>query len=113
MEFTCTAHQSGSHLIATIAGDVDLAIHPRFRAEAEVWAGKHTDVVLECSGVTFMDSMGLRVLVELWRNVTEAGHAFTLADPSKPVTRVLELAGLRDVFELADSPKPAADAVAA
>jgi stage II sporulation protein AA (anti-sigma F factor antagonist) len=113
MEFTCTAHQSGPQLIATVAGDIDLAIHPRFRAEAQVWVGKHTDVVLDCSGVTFMDSMGLRVLVELWRGVTEAGHRFALARPSTSVTRVLELAGLVGVFEYAELPEPAAEELAA
>jgi stage II sporulation protein AA (anti-sigma F factor antagonist) len=45
-----------------------------------------------------MDSMGLRVLVQLMRAVVAGGHAFTLADPSEPVTRVLELAGVQNVF---------------
>lgn len=101
MEFNCTARQSGQHLAATVAGDVDLAIYPRFAAEAEVWAGKDTDVVLDCSEVTFMDSMGLRVLVQLRQDLTEAGHTFTLTNPSKPVARVLELAGVRELFGLA------------
>jgi stage II sporulation protein AA (anti-sigma F factor antagonist) len=113
MEFTCSAHQSGQHLSAAVAGDIDLAVHPRFQAEAKAWAGKHTDVVLDCSGVTFMDSMGLLVLVELRRDVTEAGHAFVLANPSTPVSRVLELAGLHEVFEVTFVPEEAVESMAA
>jgi anti-anti-sigma factor len=113
MEFTCTAQQSGQRLIVAVAGDVDLAIHPRFQAESEAWADKGTDVVLDCSGVTFMDSMGLRVLVQLRHDVTRAGHSFALAAPSKPVTRVLELAGVQGVFELANCPEALDDDPAA
>jgi anti-anti-sigma factor len=114
MDFNCTAQQSEQHLVATVAGDVDLAVHPRFQAEADTWAGKDADVVLDCSGVTFMDSMGLRVLVQLRRALTAGGHTFALADPSERVSRVLELAGLRDLFEVAAPPQsaecPAVDA---
>jgi anti-anti-sigma factor len=109
MDFTCTARPSGQRLIVTVAGDVDLAAYPRFQAEAETYAGKGTDVVLECSGVTFLDSMGLRVLVEFRRTVTDAGHSFTLADPSHPVSRVLELAGVQRLFDTTAQPQPAGE----
>lgn len=98
MDFTCTARPSGQRLIVTVVGDVDLAVFPKFQAEAEAYAGKDADVVLECSDVRFLDSMGLRVLVEFRRAVTEAGHTFTLADPSHAVSRVLELAGVQSLF---------------
>lgn len=98
MGFTCTARRSEQQVVATVTGDVDLAIYPRFQAEADTWARTGTDVVLDCSGVTFMDSMGLRVLVQIHQAVTEAGHSLILADPSQPVVRVLELVGMRQLF---------------
>jgi anti-anti-sigma factor len=112
MNFTCTARPSGQRLVVTVAGDIDLAIYPRFQAEAEAWAGKDTDIILECSEVSFIDSMGLRVLVEFRRLVTEAGHTFTLAGPSRPVTRVLELAGVHSLFDVSDLPQPAGETTA-
>lgn len=102
MGFTCTARQSEQQITVTVTGDVDLAAYPALEAEAGVWGGAGTDVVLDCSEVTFMDSMGLRVLVQIWQAVTEAGHTLTLADPSIPVMRVLELAGVGQLFGLAD-----------
>jgi stage II sporulation protein AA (anti-sigma F factor antagonist) len=107
MEFSCTGWQSGHEVVLTVAGDVDLAVYPRFQAEAEAWASKQADTVLDCSGVTFLDSMGLRVLVYLMREVTEAGHAFLLADPSEPVLRVLELAGVKSLFSVRELAGPA------
>ena len=106
MEFTCTARQSGPSLLATVAGDVDLANYPRFTAEAEAWAGKGSDVVLDCSNVTFMDSMGLRVLVQLRQTLIDGGHSLTLADPSTPVARVLDLTGVLELFGLDANAEP-------
>ncbi|NUP51125.1 MAG: STAS domain-containing protein [Catenulispora sp.] len=99
MGYTSTTQQSGQHLDVTIAGDIDLAIHAQLQTEADTWAAGDTDVILDCSQVTFMDSMGLRVLVQLSRTVTDGGRSFTLADPSQPVSRVLELAGVQSMFE--------------
>lgn len=98
MAFTCTARESAQQVVATVTGDVDLAAYPRLQAEAEAWVRTGTDVVLDCSQVTFMDSMGLCVLVQIYQAVTEADHTLTLADPSTPVMRVLELAGVQQLF---------------
>lgn len=98
MAFTCTARQSDQRVMATITGDVDLAAYPVLQAEADSWTGTDTDVVLDCSQVTFMDSMGLRVLVQIHQTVTDASHTLTLTDPSTPVLRVLELAGVQQLF---------------
>jgi anti-anti-sigma factor len=99
MGFTCIARQSEQQVVATITGDVDLAAYPRLEAEAAAWAGAGIDVVLDCSEVSFMDSMGLRVLVQIWQAVTDRGRSLILADPSTPVMRVLELAGVQQLFE--------------
>ena len=74
MEFSCTARQADGHVVLTVLGDVDLAAHARFQAEAEPWAAPPNHLIVDCSGVTFLDSMGLRVLVQLRRMVTEDGR---------------------------------------
>src|SRR5689334_9721738 len=65
MEFSCTARQADGRVLLTVSGDVDLAAHARFQEAAEPWTAAPNDVVLDLSGVTFLDSMGLRVLVHL------------------------------------------------
>lgn len=100
MGFTCTAQQSGQQILVNLTGDVDLAAYPALEAEADTWAHKGVDVVVDCSKVTFMDSMGLRFLLEVQQAATEAGHNFALANPSKPVMRVLELGRRTELFQL-------------
>jgi anti-anti-sigma factor len=98
MEFSCTPEQSADHTVFTVVGDIDLAAHTRLqRGLDESWDAS-TDLVLDCSGVTFLDSMGLRVLVHALQRATAADRTITLAAPSQPVLRVLELAGVRELF---------------
>ena len=103
MEFSCTARQVAGRVVLAVAGDVDLAAHTRFEAEVEqAWDGS-TDLVIDCSGITFLDSMGLRVLVHTKQRADETGHSVVLAAPSDPVLRVLDLAGIRSLFPEVDA----------
>lgn len=98
MEFSCTAKQIAGRVVLTVSGEVDLAAHLGFEAEIErSWDGS-SDLVIDCSQVTFLDSMGLRVLVRTRQRAVDNGRDFALAAPSVPVLRVLELAGIRDLF---------------
>lgn len=98
MEFSSTARQTAGRVVLTIAGDVDLAAHITFKSHVDrAWDGS-TDLVIDCSQVTFLDSMGLRVLVQTIQRAGENGRSVVLAAPSQPVTRVLDLAGVRSQF---------------
>jgi stage II sporulation protein AA (anti-sigma F factor antagonist) len=98
MQFSSTARQTAGRVVLTIAGDVDLAAHLSFKSHVDrAWDGS-TDLVIDCSQVTFLDSMGLRVLVQTIQRAGESGHSVALAAPSQPVIRVLELAGVRSLF---------------
>lgn len=66
------------------------------------------DVVLDCSRVSFMDSMGLRVALSMVRQAEEVGTIFALV-PSKAVSRVLELAGVTEIFNIRDAVPSAAE----
>jgi anti-sigma B factor antagonist len=51
-------------------------------------------VVLDMASVSFIDSSGLRALVELHTAVGEGGGSLRIEDPSDAVRRVIELTGL-------------------
>ncbi|MBW8805878.1 MAG: STAS domain-containing protein [Catenulisporales bacterium] len=100
MEFSCTVRLTEERVVLTLAGDVDLAVHARFLAQVERWSSPSTDMVIECSQVAFMDSMGLQVLAHAKKLAAESGRDFALAAPSQPVLRLLELAGVQDLFQV-------------
>lgn len=101
MEFSCTAEKFADHVVISVAGDVDLAAHTRFQNDVDrAWDGS-VDLVVECSRITFLDSMGLRVLVHAMQRATANGRGIALRSPSQPVLRVLELAGVKELFPVA------------
>lgn len=82
-----------------LAGEVDIASAPAAQAELDrvIWAVPHGEVVIDLAGVTFMDCRGLSVL--MWaRNCL--GPRLMLRNPSRPVTRLLDLTDVRQAFRL-------------
>lgn len=55
-----------------------------------------SDLVLDLSGLAFVDSSGLRVLISAQHQLAEQGGTLTLHDPSPTVRRLLEITGLID-----------------
>jgi len=58
------------------------------------------DVVIVMADVTFMDSSGLRVLIDLQQRVDAASNRLILEAPSQSVVRLLEVSGLADHFAI-------------
>ncbi len=74
-----------------LAGEIDSYTAPEL---AERLEADPSLLVLDLTDVTFIDSSGLRVLVEGHRRRVEAGSSLTLRTPSAAVQRLLEISGL-------------------
>lgn len=59
-----------------------------------------SSITVDCSGLVFLDSQGLGVLVAASRRLKEAGGALYLRGVSTQITRVLRLTRLDQVFVL-------------
>lgn len=59
-----------------------------------------SDVRIDLSGVAFMDSSGIRVLVRLDNALREADRQLVLSAPSAPVLRLFELTALVGRFHI-------------
>ena len=58
-------------------------------------------VILDMSGVSFIDSSGLRALVGLKSSLEGSGSSMRIADPSDAVRRIIEMTGLADHLDVA------------
>jgi anti-anti-sigma factor len=56
------------------------------------------EVEVDCSVVTFIDSSGLRVLLETDRRLRESRRTLVLLEPSPVVTRLLEITDTTSVL---------------
>ena len=59
-----------------------------------------TNVILNLSGITFIDSAGLGVLVSMWTSSKSVGRALKLASVQGKVKQVLEVTRLNSIFEI-------------
>jgi anti-sigma B factor antagonist len=106
-DFSVSATVEGSTVRAVVKGDVDLAAADRLWRAVTPLVMPGRDIVLDCSGIGFLDSSGLRILLDLDRRAEEVAGKLILAAVPAPVARVLDLAGVSAVFTIQG---PAGDA---
>ena len=99
----------------SIQGELDMASVEPLRAALDAVTGGDGVVIFELSGLTFMDSTGLRLLLDVKRCTDEAGGAMFIRDASAPVERILEMTGTASLFvqRLPDARGTVADQTAA
>jgi anti-sigma B factor antagonist len=89
--------------IVVFKGEIDLDSSPAARKILLKCFDKTGNVIVDLSGVTYIDSSGVASLVEALQAAKNKGSRFSLAAVSEPTRRVLELARLDKVFTLHDS----------
>ncbi len=79
-------------VVYAVAGDLEHASAGALVRRLEGLAdGTVGDVVLDMSGVTFIDSVGLEAVIRMHRSLRDDGRRLILRDPAPPVARLLEL----------------------
>jgi anti-anti-sigma factor len=87
--------------LVRLSGEFDLSELQAFRETVTV--GPVQDgysVVLDLSEITFLDSSGLRAILEARHAALAHGATLVLVRPSDAVAKVLDLTGLTDVFDI-------------
>lgn len=67
---------------------------------ADLVRGGQSHILIDLSGVEYIDSGGVGVLVSTLLHVTRRGGQLKLLSPSERVARVLEITGLHEVFAI-------------
>lgn len=89
-ELTVTA--ADGHTL-TLVGELDTHTATRLGARLDA-VGDGTPLVLDVSGVTFISSAGLSVILNAQRRLEGSGGSLTLQSPTAAVRRLVELSGL-------------------
>lgn len=101
MEFTVTTRTDGAATVVAAAGELDAHAAPTLTASVAPLAARPQGVlVIDLSGVDFVDSTGLGVLVSALKQVREAGGRLDVVVTSPRVLKVLALTGLDVVIPL-------------
>lgn len=100
-----TQGDNGRSVLA-LSGELDMAAVPRLREEAEGRiASGCAALCLDLGGLTFLDSSGLGLLVELRTRARASGVGFELLNVPSGPTRIITIAGLAETLGLA-APDP-------
>lgn len=91
-------HQGGA--VLRLTGEIDMATASRMQEAFQELADRRlTEVIVDASMVTFMDSTGLHALIEGKRQIHEVGSNLALV-VSPQVRRVLELVFPEHLFAI-------------
>ena len=90
----------GQSLVASIVGEIDLHNSPELRGSLMELLERHPvgRLVLDLSGVPYMDSSAIAVMVELLQKMRKTGGKVYLVAPQKRVRGLLEIARLDTIF---------------
>ncbi|WP_448628653.1 STAS domain-containing protein [Geodermatophilus sp. URMC 64] len=86
-----------------LRGEIDTAVVTAFEADtgAAVRHRERIDVI-DAADVTFLNSVGVRALIQLTEPARSAGHRPVLRRPSKATLQVLRVARLDELFDVID-----------
>lgn len=93
----------GDGVVVGVQGELDVTSSQRFDDYLAEAAGQGDRVILDLSGVDFMDTTALAVIVGHWRRQVAEGGAFLLAGARYRYTRALWITGLADRLPMYDS----------
>jgi len=87
-------------LVVSFEGDVDLEYSPKARQILLDSVKRRRDVLVDLSGVGYIDSSGVANLVEAFQLSRQKGTGFALVSVNAAALRVLQLARLDKVFTI-------------
>jgi anti-anti-sigma factor len=103
--FKVDVEDDGRLLVLRLGGELDIATVPLVEATVDRHsAGRHA-LVVDLSALDFMDSSGLRLILELGGRGEGAGVAFVA--PGERVGRVLDMTGARQRLHWVSDPAEA------
>ncbi|MCW2575470.1 MAG: anti-sigma factor antagonist [Modestobacter sp.] len=98
--FDVRTEERADHVRLVVTGELDFYREPDLRSALEALLAQSPPqrLVLDIGGLQFLDSAGLRVLLVCRDRCRSADVPFRLAVAPGPVTRLLDLAGVRSWF---------------
>ena len=94
-------HKHENILIVNLSGELDhnSAEEARVKIDDRIDRDNIEKVILDFSGVTFMDSSGIGAVLGRYKKLANKNGVLCIAEANKNVNRIFELAGLYKVIK--------------
>jgi anti-sigma B factor antagonist len=98
--FTVDVRTEGDLVTLRVGGELDLAVARRFRAALYPYAGPGRTVELDLTGLEFLDSSGLQLLVSAAKSARADGWTLRIKPPAGRARQALTIAGMERVLPI-------------
>ena len=89
--------------VVTLAGEIDGSTAPQAQEQILALTGTGVKVALDMTGVTYMSSAGLRMLLLAYRTVNGKGGKIVLVGLSSELKDTMSVTGFLDFFTCTDT----------
>ena len=99
--------RSDDKLAIVLCGEIDhhSAVSIRSEIDALIYEERPRRVTLDMSGIDFMDSSGLGLIMGRYALMQKIGGELTLSYPNERILKILRLAGLERIIKIEDGEK--------
>jgi len=96
-----TSNRTDDHTVVSVRGEIDAATCDELASALTAATRSETGLEIDVSGVTFIDSSGLRTLVLAQQHLGDA-RKLVVRGPDATFKRLLGITGLDEVFLIVD-----------
>ncbi|MDE5583098.1 MAG: STAS domain-containing protein [Ruminococcus sp.] len=93
---------AGGHAVAVLSGEIDHHNARELRTELDryIITAQPSELTMDFTGITFMDSSGIGLIMGRSRLMNECGGSLEIKDPQPYIRRVLKLAGMDRIVKI-------------
>ena len=94
------AKKESNNLVIFLIGELDeyTAPYTRSAIDKALDGYKSADIIFDLSGLTFMDSTGIGVLLGRYKTLKKAGIPIYIQNPSVSINKILQISGLYEIM---------------
>ncbi len=97
---TTTIQEQDGNMVAYLEGSLDTSTVPETeKAMLPLYECEGKDVIIDCTGLTYISSAGLRIFLNVLKNVEEKGGQVYITNINDAVRNVFTITGFNNIFQ--------------
>ncbi|MHC0039678.1 STAS domain-containing protein [Pseudoneobacillus sp. C159] len=100
MNMTMGVRETEREIYVSVSGEIDVYTAPKLKETLFPLSEKSRSLIVDFSGVTYMDSTGLGVMVGVFKSVKIHHGTFKLTGLSDRLYRLFTITGLAEIMDI-------------
>ena len=97
---TTTIQEQDGNMVAYLEGSLDTSTVPETeKAMLPLYECEGKNVIIDCTGLTYISSAGLRIFLNVLKNVEEKGGQVYITNINDAVRNVFTITGFNNIFQ--------------